>query len=159
LRRSRSETSSGWARKHVDTALAINPKLSNAQNNLAQILEKEGKTEEGMAAYLKELENSPHHFKAIYNLSRLYRLLGQEDDEFNCLKKAIEIDASFPLSYFYLARIYLNRGENLDFSPLTANYLFFSISALSALTSGWSGLRRNEAFRASRASFFWPVLE
>jgi len=55
----------GRARKHVDAALAINPKLSNAQYNLAQILEKEGKTKEEMAAYLKELENSSHHFKAI----------------------------------------------------------------------------------------------
>ncbi len=27
---------------------------------------------------------------------------------------AKEIDAAFPLSYFYLARIYLDGGENLD---------------------------------------------
>jgi tetratricopeptide (TPR) repeat protein len=30
------------------------------------------------------------------------------------LKKCMEAEAAFPLSYFYMARIYLNRGQNYE---------------------------------------------
>jgi tetratricopeptide (TPR) repeat protein len=64
--------------------------------------------------YKTELENIPHNFRASFNLSRVYRLLGQEEEEFQCLKKTIEIAPRFPLSYFYLGRVYLNRGQNFE---------------------------------------------
>ena len=67
-----------------------------------------------MEAYRKELEYTPTHFKSSFNLSRLYRLMNQEEKEFTYLQKTIEINPEFPLSYFYLARIYLNRGENYE---------------------------------------------
>ncbi|MEW5901343.1 MAG: tetratricopeptide repeat protein, partial [Acidobacteriota bacterium] len=100
------------AEAHLHAALAINPKLSNLQYNLAQFREKQGNLEEAAAAYRQELENTPKHFRASYNLSRLYRNLGRVEEEEKFLKQTIEINPDFPLSYFYLARIYLNRGEN-----------------------------------------------
>ena len=36
----------------------------------------------------------------------------KEEETF--LEKTIEINPNFPLSYFYLARIYLNRGEKYN---------------------------------------------
>ena len=47
----------------------------------------------------------------MYNLSRLYRETGNETKESEYLKACLEADPAFPLTYFYLARIHLNRGE------------------------------------------------
>jgi tetratricopeptide (TPR) repeat protein len=63
-------------------------------------------------AYLQEIKISPHHLKALFNLSRLYRLAGDENHELEYLRKAVEANPRFPMSYLYIARIYLNRGAN-----------------------------------------------
>ena len=39
---------------------------------------------------------------------------GREEDELRYLEKTIEINPYFPLSYFYKARILLNRGEKFE---------------------------------------------
>lgn len=101
------------AEKHIQEAVALNPKLSNVYYNLAQILEKKGLMKEAGEAYAKELEYSPKHYKASFNLSRFYRLAGREGEEEKYLRVTMDSNPDFPLSYFYLARIYLNRGGNL----------------------------------------------
>jgi tetratricopeptide (TPR) repeat protein len=63
---------------------------------------------------LRELEHSPRHFKASFNLARLYRQIGKTDSEQKYLEQTIEAAPEFPLAYFYLARIYLNRGEKYE---------------------------------------------
>jgi arylsulfatase A-like enzyme/predicted Zn-dependent protease len=102
------------ADEHIQAGLALNPQLTNLQYNRAQILEKQGRMEEAAAAYRSELEHSPKHFKASFNLSRLCRLLGREEEERNYLMLTMETNPEFPLSYFYLARIMLNHGESLE---------------------------------------------
>jgi tetratricopeptide (TPR) repeat protein len=99
------------AEQHARAALAINPSLTGANYHFAQVLEEKGDLAGAAAAYEKELESSPTHFRASYNLSRLMRLMGRVDQEEMYLKKTMEISPEFPLPYFYLARIYLNRGE------------------------------------------------
>ena len=102
------------AEKHINAGLAINPNITNLQYNRAQLLEKQGRMEEAAAAYRSEIEHSPKHFKASFNLSRLCRILGREEEERKYLELTIETNPDFPLSYFYLARIMLNHGENLE---------------------------------------------
>lgn len=102
------------AEKHVKQALELNPKLHNVYYNLAQILEHKGDLTAAADAYLTELENFPLNFRASFNLSRLYRLMGRVEDEEKYLMKTMDINPDFPLSYFYLARIYLNRGEKYE---------------------------------------------
>jgi arylsulfatase A-like enzyme/uncharacterized protein HemY len=102
------------AEEHIRAALALNPELSGAHYNLAQVFEKQGRPREAEAAYLEELRLSPSHFKSMYNLARLYRQEGNEASELEYLNKAVAAEPAFPLSYFYLARIRLNRGENLE---------------------------------------------
>jgi len=99
------------ADEHIRAALKINPEQSSVHYNLAQLREKQGRNEEAEAAYLEELRITPSHLKAMFNLSRLYRITGNEGKEIGYLKKTMETDPTFPLSYIYLARIYLNRGE------------------------------------------------
>ncbi len=92
-------------------ALRLSPKLSSVHYNLAQIMEKKGRTGEAEAEYKTELRITPSHLKACFNLGRLYRLEGKIDEEQTYLEKGIKIAPEFPLNYFYLARINLNRDE------------------------------------------------
>jgi len=102
------------AEKHIASAMAANPKLSNLNYNRAELLEKQGRIQEAAEAYRMELEVSPQHFKASFNLSRLFRMMGRVDDEEKYLRLTMEINPDFPLSYFYLARLYLNRGQDIE---------------------------------------------
>jgi len=102
------------AEEHIDQAMAINPELTNLHYNLAQLLEKRGEIRKAIDSYLEEIKHSPNHFKASYNVSRLYRMTGNVEGEEKYLKMTIDIAPEFPLAYFYLARIYLNRGENYE---------------------------------------------
>ncbi len=38
----------------------------------------------------------------------------REEEEIKWLDKTMEINPNFPLSYFYLARIYLNQGQSFQ---------------------------------------------
>jgi arylsulfatase A-like enzyme/predicted Zn-dependent protease len=102
------------AEKHIASASAINPKLTNINYNRAELLEKQGRLQEAAEAYRMELENSPFHFKAAFNLSRLCRMTGQVADEERYLRLSMDINPDFPMSYFYLARLYLNRGRDFE---------------------------------------------
>ena len=102
------------AEKHIASALAIDPKLGNLNYNRAELLEKQGRPQEAADAYRVELENSPKHFKASFNLSRLCRMIGRQDDEEKYIRLTMDINPDFPLSYFYLARLYLNRGQDFE---------------------------------------------
>jgi len=102
------------AEKHIVSAMAIDPRLTNLNYNRAELLEKQGRLQEAVEAYQKELEVSPQHFKASFNLSRLFRMMGRGDDEERYLRMTMEINPEFPLSYFYLARLYLNRGRAFE---------------------------------------------
>jgi arylsulfatase A-like enzyme/Tfp pilus assembly protein PilF len=95
-------------------AYEINPGLNNLHYFMAELAEKKGLPADAEAEYLKELEVSPKHFKTLYNLARLYRQSGDTPRELDYLKACLETDPSFPLTYFYLARIDLNRGERFE---------------------------------------------
>ena len=102
------------AERYLRKALELNPGLLNVHYNYAQLHEKKGDLCQAVEEYRKELDNIPHNFRASFNLSRVFRMQGREEDELRYLEKTIEINSYFPLSYFYKARILLNRGENLE---------------------------------------------
>jgi arylsulfatase A-like enzyme/predicted Zn-dependent protease len=99
------------AEEYLLKAQEYNPKLRNLHYNLALIQEERGELIKAIDEYKMELENIPHNFRACFNLSRVYRMLGDVQEEEEYLNQTIEINPDFPMSYFYLARIYLNRGE------------------------------------------------
>ena len=99
------------AEAYLKKAQDRNPALNNLHYNFAQLFEAKGDFSSAEAEYKKELENIPHNFRASFNLSRLYRIQKRTDEEQVYLEKTMESNAGFPLSYFYLARIHLSRGE------------------------------------------------
>ena len=99
------------AERHLEAGAAINETLYSLNYNRAQLFEKRGEPDKAAAAYRRELEVSPKNFRASYNLARLFRQLGREDEERRFLEMTIDLASDFPLSYFYLARMFLNRGE------------------------------------------------
>jgi arylsulfatase A-like enzyme/predicted Zn-dependent protease len=98
------------AEAHLAEAVKTNPTLHNLYFNWAQLHEKAGRPEEAAAAYRQELKNSARSFRAAFNLARIHRQAGREEDERTWLEKTRELNPEFPLTYFYLARIELNRG-------------------------------------------------
>jgi arylsulfatase A-like enzyme/predicted Zn-dependent protease len=102
------------AEEHLNAAAAINPTLLSLRYNQAQLREKQGHLAEAADLYRAEIEDSPRNFRALYNLSRVYRLMGREDDELETLNRTIEVEPDFPLPYFYLARIDLRRGIDYE---------------------------------------------
>jgi len=102
------------AEELLKKAMEINPRLQSVNYNYAQLMEAKGDMEGAIKAYKQELEYIPHNFRAAFNLSRLYRISERVVEEQVYLEKTIEINPNFPLSYFYLARIFLNRGEKYN---------------------------------------------
>jgi tetratricopeptide (TPR) repeat protein len=102
------------AETFLNKANGMNPKLLNVHYNFALLLEARGDLSGAISEYLQELENIPHNYKASYNLSRLYRISKDPIKELEYLDMTIESNPEFPLSYFYKARIFLNRGEQFD---------------------------------------------
>jgi arylsulfatase A-like enzyme/Tfp pilus assembly protein PilF len=102
------------AREAVDRALAIDSEVADGNFVRGQLLQRDRDLPGAEIAYLRELEISPQHLRAAYNLSIIYRELGRAPEEELYLRRAIEINPSFPLSYLYLARLYMVSGQNLD---------------------------------------------
>ena len=100
------------AERYLRKAVDLNPQLRNLNYNLAQLYEEKGDMAAAERAYLEEMVNVPHNFRASYNIARLYRLQGNTAKEEEYLNISLESNPNFPLTYFYLARIYLNRGED-----------------------------------------------
>jgi len=102
------------AEEHLNEAVAINTTLLSVRYNLAQLREKQDRLAEAAELYLGEILDTPKSYKALYNLSRVYRLMGREDEEYETLKKTLEVEPEFPIAYFYLARILLRRGGGYE---------------------------------------------
>jgi len=99
------------AEEYLREAEKRNTKLMNLHYYLAQLAEERKDLTQAEIEYKKELENIPHNFRASFNLSRIFRLSGDVANEEKHLEETLSSNPNFPLGYFYLARIYLNRSE------------------------------------------------
>jgi tetratricopeptide (TPR) repeat protein len=94
--------------------LQLNPKISSAHFNLAQLYESQGKKAEAEKEYLAELEVAPKNFKAQFNLGRFYVSEGNVNQGIEHLNSAVELNPEFPLGYLFLAQAYVEKGNELD---------------------------------------------
>ncbi|MCD6451952.1 MAG: sulfatase-like hydrolase/transferase [Acidobacteria bacterium] len=101
------------AEKEFKRAIELAPKFPKVHFNLAQLYEDKGAYEEAKKEYEKEIEYYPDNYKAHYNLGRLLGKLGDREGEIAELKKSIELSPDLAVGYLFLAKAYLDKGENL----------------------------------------------
>ena len=116
---------SGLARAHFELedlpaaednarkALAINDFLPSMHFTLARIHAERGEPQQAVAEYLREIEIFPNHVPTHFNLAMMYRVIGQSVEEERHLTHVLEIDPQNPRALLFMARSYMNRGENL----------------------------------------------
>jgi tetratricopeptide (TPR) repeat protein len=73
--------------EHLNLALKLNPKFSEAHNNLGLANMELNKLSECINNFLLAIECNPQYEGAYINLGRVYRELDEFDHEVNCYKK------------------------------------------------------------------------
>ncbi len=91
-----------------------NDELSSPHFNLAVILEEDGRLDEAMVHYQRTIELAPRHFQALFNLGRLHGQLQQVDRQQELYEAAIEANPDFIRGHYYLAKLIMDRGGDLQ---------------------------------------------
>jgi len=103
------------AERDIREAIAEKPDVRLAHFNLALVAEERGRTDEAAAEYRKEIELHPNaSYKAWFNLGKLYAQAGNRQGQIDAYRHAIESNPSFAEGHLYLAKLYLDLGQNLD---------------------------------------------
>ena len=102
------------AEEHLNLARGFNDSLADLHFQRALLFQARRQPDEAIAAYRRELENSPRNGKVAFNLSVIYRNRGDLVEEERYLRLALEIDPQFAGGHLFLARIYLLKNERLD---------------------------------------------
>jgi arylsulfatase A-like enzyme/tetratricopeptide (TPR) repeat protein len=98
------------AEHELDAALELDPRVASARFWRGQILERRGRLDEAVAAYIEELANSPRDLRTAYALADAYARLGRTADQEKTLQDAINANPAAPTPYLTLAKLYLDRG-------------------------------------------------
>jgi arylsulfatase A-like enzyme/Tfp pilus assembly protein PilF len=102
------------AETFLNKALEINPTLKKLYFNLAQIEEERGNADKAIEYYKKELKNYPDDFKSAYNLGEELRKRGRYEEAVKYYRKSINSNPHFNISYFMIAKYYLDRRTGLE---------------------------------------------
>ena len=95
-------------------AIDGNEELPPPHFNLAVILEEKGEINEAMALYERTLELAPDHYQALFNLGRLHGHQQRFDRQQELYEAAIEANPDFLRGHYYLAKLIMDRGGNLQ---------------------------------------------
>ena len=71
-----------------------------------------------MAAYEQAIRHAPYHFRAQFNLGHLYGRLGRPEDHLEMWRAALRSNPEFVLGYYHLAKLHMDRGDDLDRAEL-----------------------------------------
>ncbi|HSL23459.1 MAG TPA: sulfatase-like hydrolase/transferase [Vicinamibacterales bacterium] len=102
------------AERLIREALATKPTLRLGHFNLGLLAEERGDLRTAEREYYEELKAHADSFKAAFNMSRIYRQVGDREGEIGALKQSIESNPRFAEGHIFLARAYLEAGNNLD---------------------------------------------
>lgn len=93
--------------------LKVNPRMPNANFNIALIREAEGTMDQAIHSYQKELELYPEAYPAHFNLSRIYRSQGRIAEERAQLEACMAVKPEYGIAYLYLAKNLMDSGGDL----------------------------------------------
>ena len=106
-------TNHNEAAKEIQEALKLNSRIPNAHFNLALIFEAREQRELAAEEYRREIELYPEDYPAHFNLSRILRKQGRLLDEKAELEACIREKPDFGIAYLYLAKNFMDRGDDL----------------------------------------------
>ena len=92
-------------------ALAINPNLAEAHNNLGSAYDKNGRIDDAMAEYKKALAINPNLAEAHNNLGSAYDKNGRIDDAIAEYKQALAINPNFAEAHYKLGMRYSTKDR------------------------------------------------
>jgi choline-sulfatase len=105
---------SAGAQREIRAAIAQKEDVRFAHYNLALVAEQQGDFERAIGEYREEIARHPESYKAQFNLGRLYERLGDRAGQRDAYQQAIKMNPSFAEGYFYLAKLDLDEGRDLD---------------------------------------------
>lgn len=102
------------AERLIREAIAAKEDLRLAHFNLALLAEQRGDKVLAEREYFEELKRHPDNYRAAFNLSRLYEQVGDREGQIGALKQSLTSNPYFAEGHFFLAKVYLDGGTNLD---------------------------------------------
>ena len=102
------------AEREIRAAIEEKADVRLAHFNLALLAEQQGDVPRAVSEYKKEIELHPNSYKAAFNLGRLYERTGDRPGQIAEFKEAIRMNPSFAEGHLFLAKAYLDLGQNLD---------------------------------------------
>jgi tetratricopeptide (TPR) repeat protein len=88
--------------------------VSQPHYNLAVLCEEQGLIDQAMEHYERAIDSASTHFQAQFNLGRIYGHRGDVDRQQQLYEAAIESNPEFVRGHYFLAKLIMDRGENLD---------------------------------------------
>jgi tetratricopeptide (TPR) repeat protein len=98
-------------------ALALDPSMTAALVNLANIHYAQDQTVEAEALYEKALASDPTCFEAHFNLGNVCHDTGRFDRAARCYQQALALDPAYADAHFYLAVTLEKLGRSADARP------------------------------------------
>ncbi|HEX7137595.1 MAG TPA: sulfatase-like hydrolase/transferase, partial [Vicinamibacterales bacterium] len=102
------------AQREIQAAIELKPDVRLAHFNLAVLAEQRQDFQRAVSEYKEESAHHPSSYKAAFNLGLLYGRLGDRAGQLDAYQKAIEMNPSFAEGHLFLAKLYLDAGQDLD---------------------------------------------
>jgi eukaryotic-like serine/threonine-protein kinase len=101
----------GEAEKQYRRAIDLSPNYATAHHWYGELLMQMGRVDEGLAHYQRALEIDPFSLAISSDLGISYYYARRYDHAIEQLQKTIAMDPNFFRAYFYLARVYEQKGQ------------------------------------------------
>ena len=98
------------AENEFKRAIELNPSYATAHQWYSDLLARLGRTDEALVEIKRAYELDPFSTAVNMNVGLRYAEAGRIDEALTQFKKTIELSPDYPMSYWYLADIYLERG-------------------------------------------------
>ncbi|MBA7644300.1 Lipopolysaccharide assembly protein B [subsurface metagenome] len=102
------------AEAEFNKALELRLHIPDGHYNLALVYEERNELQKAIEEYKKEIELHPAAYPAHFNLAKLYGKTGYQRKGIEHFKEAIKHKKDFANGYLFLAKAYLDLGENFD---------------------------------------------
>jgi tetratricopeptide (TPR) repeat protein len=133
------------AKHYYRRALALNPSLVEARNNLGTLYVRQQRFTAAIAEFHAAIRLDPHYAIARNNLGSVYVLIGEEGLAVQEFLAALESDGAYVSPLYNLASIHARRGE-------VGQTVAFLTRALAIEPEVWSWVQEDPDFDGIKAA-------